>query len=243
MNKPMKMVPVFLMLLLIPAALYPFSFEPISMSLSPEGRGATGSFLLKNEGEEPVALRISLFERTMDREGAEARVPADHLFVVYPSRIVLAPHSVQSLRVKWNGGTDLVQERSFRILVEQLAVDFGGQASQGSGLQIMFRYLGAIYITPAGASPDTAVESFEKTGDDLLDLVLFNRGRAHFIITDGGFRFSETIGGQKTSITVPVTEFEGIEGENILAGSRRRFSVTPPPERKGEIVDVELVFP
>ena len=35
-------------LLILQSALFSFSFEPISMDLSPSGRGATGSFLLKN---------------------------------------------------------------------------------------------------------------------------------------------------------------------------------------------------
>lgn len=242
MNKTLKIMGALILILIAPTALSAFSFEPISISLTPEGRGSTGSFLLKNEGDEPVALRISLFERTMDLDGGETRVPADHLFVIYPSRIVLRPRSVQTLRVKWNGGPGFDRERSFRILVEQLAVDFGAEAPQSSGLQIMFRYLGAIYITPPGAAPEVVAESVSLNGEDRLDMILYNKGSAHFIVDDMDIRLTETVGGQPVSVLIPVAGLAGVEGENILAGSRRRFTVVLPQGLRGDNTDVELVF-
>lgn len=242
MTKILRMTAVAILVFIAPAALAAFSFEPISMSLSPEGRGATGSFLLRNEGEEPVALRISLFERTMDLNGDETRVPADDLFVIYPSRIVLEPQSVQSLRVKWNGGAGLTRERSFRILVEQLAVDFGREEEQTSGLQIMFRYLGAIYVTPPGAVSDLVIESAVRTGDDRLEMVFHNRGNTHLIITDMALRFTETVNDGTATSVISVEELAGVEGENILAGARRRFFVSLPRGMKGDDIHVEPVF-
>ncbi len=229
-------------LLILQSALFSFSFEPISMDLSPSGRGATGSFLLKNKSGDFVAIRISMFERSIDIDGNETRVPADHLFTIYPSNIVLKPESVQSLRVKWTGESSLDSERSFRILVEQLPVDFGSADTTSSGLQIMFRYLGSIYVSPDSAAPDLVIEEQSIDSGRRLQLVILNRGNRHIIPGDLHIRLSEELNGRENVVIIPPEELAGIDGENILSGSRRRFSVELPAGIKGEKLDVELDY-
>jgi fimbrial chaperone protein len=215
-------------LFLVQTILFSFSFEPISMDLSPSGRGATGSFLLKNKSGDFVAIRISMFERSIDIDGNETRVPADHLFTIYP--------------VKWTGESSLEAERSFRILVEQLPVDFGSSDAPSSGLQIMFRYLGSVYISPESAAPDLVVEERSVDSEGRLQLVIRNRGNRHIIPGDLHIRISEDLNGTKNEVLIPPEKLGGIDGENILSGSRRRFSVELPAGIKGDTFDVELVY-
>jgi fimbrial chaperone protein len=229
-------------LILLQANIFPFSFEPISMELSPSGRGATGSFILKNKSDDFVAIRISMYERSIDIDGKETRVPADHLFTIYPSNIVLKPDSLQSLRVKWTGESTLESERSFRIIVEQLPVDFGSDDSPSSGLQIMFRYIGSIYITPQSAAPELAIEEKLIDSDRRLQLVIHNRGSKHLILGDLHLIISENRNGTVNEIVIPPEDLTGIDGEIMLSGSRRRFFVNLPAEIKGDTFDVKLVY-
>jgi fimbrial chaperone protein len=155
---------------------------------------------------------------------------------------VLKPESVQSLRVKWTGESSLEAERSFRILVEQLPVDFGSSDAPSSGLQIMFRYLGSVYISPESAAPDLVVEERSVDSEGRLQLVIRNRGNRHIIPGDLHIRISEDLNGTKNEVLIPPEKLGGIDGENILSGSRRRFSVELPAGIKGDTFDVELVY-
>jgi len=236
--------PLILVFLLLPSLLYAFSFEPISAVFSPSGREATKSFLLKNETDEFTALRISLFERSVDINGKETRIPADHLFLVYPSRIVLPPESVQTLRVKWQGDSTVSAERAFRILVEQVPVEFENQESRTSGLQIMFRYLGSIYITPKDAFFRLEVENTKilrtPEGAAKLEFTVANTGTRHVILEDLRLEIGyDSQNGRKILELFP-EELKGIAEENILAGARRRFLLELPPGVTGDSADVQI---
>ena len=234
---------IIILFLIVPIALSAFSLDPLSISLSPAGRGAAGTFHLKNETETPIAIRISLYERTMELDGTENKIPAESLFSIYPTQLVLTPGTVQNLRIFWKGEQSLPSERAFRLLVEQVQVNFNTDREESSGLQIMFRYLGAVYVTPPGASPEVVVESVRPDGDGEVELILYNRGTAHQVLTDCSLRLTEKGGAGRILKEYPAEELPGLVGENILAGSRRRFSIADLKGVQWEELDVEMVYP
>lgn len=81
-------------------------------------------------------MGLLLFTREMDMDGNETMESADKLFTVYPDQVVLPPKSFQSVRIRWKGPVDLTREQSYRILVEQVPVDFESQSRKRSGLKI-----------------------------------------------------------------------------------------------------------
>jgi fimbrial chaperone protein len=224
---------VALLLTLAAAPLSAFSFSPITQDFAPSGPGSVRSFRLENEGADPVAVRISMLSREPDAEGREANAPADSLFVVYPPRAVLAPGSVQAVRVQWKGPADLASEQCYRILVEQVPADFGGQARQKGSIRVLFRYLGAVYIVPSGARPDIVLESSEPAADAAgrsgLRLVFANRGTAHAILGDLSIRVSAGASATAEKLTFGPQDLAGICGENILPHASRRYFL-PLPE-------------
>ncbi len=222
-----------LLLALAAAPLGAFSFAPIAQDFAPSGAGSVQSFRLENEAAEPVAVRISMLSRRSDAEGRELNAPADSLFVVYPPRAVLAPGSAQAVRVQWKGPAALESEQCFRILVEQLPVDFGGQEKQKGSIRVLFRYLGAVYIVPAGAAPDVVLSSsapaVDAAGRRGLALEFANRGTAHVIL--GEMSVAVSTGREPGSPTLAFgpKELAGISGENILPFASRRYFL-PLPE-------------
>lgn len=213
-----------ILLALLPARLVAFSLEPISASFSPSGRGAIRSFTLKNETSEMVAIRISLFHRSGDIDGREIQSPAEERFTVYPSQLVLRPDSIQMVRVQWKGAPRVEKELAFRMLVEQMPVNFSEQEGTGSGVKIMFKYLASLYITPPGAAAQVNVDDFSlQNKDEVAHLELFvsNRGTAHTIITNPRLEllFQEA----DDPVVVDIGKYLG--GQNLLAGAERRLLI------------------
>jgi fimbrial chaperone protein len=213
---------------------YSFSFEPISRDFAPSGPGSIQSFKLVNDDAEQIAVRIRILHREADEWGKERLTPADDLFTVYPSQIVVKPKSVQAVRIQWKGGADFDTERCFRILVEQLPVNFSDRRdAAGGNIRIMFRYLGALYILPPGAEPDIVLEAAlpaeDAKGSTMLELAFRNRGKAHAILGELSLSLSDPAMPAAEPLKLDSSRLAGISGENILPGRLRRF-VLPVPE-------------
>ncbi len=229
--------------------LWSFSFSPISQTFSPEGRGSTRTFRLKNEGEDYIAIRIKILTRSVTPEGKEKNRPADDLFTVYPAQVVVQPQSNQTVRIKWNGPSDIRQEQCFRVLVEQVPVQFENSSNSESNLKIMFRYLGALYITPEGAQPDVILETHsvepapsDASGRNRLNFTIYNQGNRHAILNNLSLRINTAGATSEPVHVIDSDKLEGISGENILPDSRRHFSVPLPSEIQGDTLQVEIEY-
>ena len=169
------------------AAVHSFTFEPMTISFDPSGPGTVRTFRLKNDSKERIAVRVTILSRKNEVDGSEvnAAVP-DGAFVVFPSRFVLEPDATRSLKVQWKGGDPGNREAAYRIIAEQVPVEF--QARQGSGISILLKYVGALYIRPPRASgSDVKVVSAigaEKKGKRGISLRLRNNGGIHAVLTD-----------------------------------------------------------
>lgn len=243
----------FLFLVGLQPQLWSFSFEPISRTFSPAGRGTTQTFRLKNDDNSFVAVRIKMLTRSTSPDGKEQNRPADELFTVYPQEVVLQPNSSQTVRIKWNGPSDIQKELCYRVLVEQMPVDFqsstaneANNANEKSSLKILFRYLGAIYITPEGASPDVVLEEHsidsDPNNDRQLHLTLHNRGNRHAILHNLSLRISSQEDPDSKVHLVESEQLKGVAGENLLPGARRSFVIPVPSSVKGEELQVEIDY-
>lgn len=211
-------------------SVFAFNLEPISADLEPSGPRAVQTFRLTNPTAQPVAIRIRMLTRSEDAEGREVNQPADDLFVVYPSRILLEPRGIQLVRLQWKGDPDPTQELAFRILVEQVPVEMGDSRTSGSAIRILTRYVGAVYILPARAQPDIQLVeqkiTLDGSGKPRLELVYQNRGRAHAIVNNCSLEVSHGL--QK--LLFQGESLRGLEGENLLPGSRRKVFLPLPEE-------------
>jgi fimbrial chaperone protein len=233
-------------LALVAANASAFTFEPIVQDFAPAGPGSIQSFLLTNTGTETIAVRIVMLTREMDLDGTEVNLPVDQLFTVYPSRIVLPANEQQAVRIQWKGPADPPVEQCYRILVEQLPVDFGTEQKQKNSIKVMFRYMGAIYVVPSGATPDVVMDSSRVTldpqGRDALELVFANRGRAHTLL--GDLTITLTANGANSAVRRELgpDALVGVNGENLLPGTKRRFWLPLPADLPRDGIDVAFRF-
>lgn len=215
------------------AAARAFSLSPMSVSFEPVGKEATHSFVVDNNGNEKLAIQITMAGRVIDATGAEKNPDADDEFVVYPSQLVLKPNEKRTVRVTWAGNVKPERELSYRIIAEQLPVDTAKPDNKNKiMIRMLLRYLGAVYITPKGATAKVVLSKAARVVEKSLPklaLSIENTGTAHQIIKNAKLKI--TLPG-KAPVELNSDDLKPLLGQNILAGGVRRF-LFPWPGKLG----------
>jgi fimbrial chaperone protein len=203
---------------------------PMSIELTETGAGSTASFRIENDSDAPIAVIVSVMTRAIEPDGTERNAPAGTDFLVMPSRLVLDPRSARVVKVQWRGSAPLSVERAYRVLVEQVPVSFG--ESGGSGIRIMFRYLAALYVVPAGAAGRLSLASVipaVRGGLTGLLVTVRNDGNKHFITSNPRL----LVRGESEEREFSGDALSGLSGLNILARSRREVFIPWAGARMG----------
>jgi fimbrial chaperone protein len=207
-----------------------FSLEPITADLEPSGSRSVQTFRLSNPSTQPIAIRIRILTRQEDEAGQEVNTLADDLFTVYPSRVLINPNGIQLVRVQWKGDPNPATELAYRLVVEQMPVDFGESKREGGSIRILTRYVGSLYVVPPHARADVRLVEqklgTDSNGKEGLFLVFHNQGTAHTILSD----LTIEVGGGDTKILFQGDDLQGISGENLLSGARKAFFLPLPEE-------------
>jgi fimbrial chaperone protein len=218
---------------LIAPGLLSFSFEPITQTFDPSGEGANHVFRVTNTTTERIAVRISVRPRRIEPDGTEVQGKESDDFVVYPRQMLLDPGDRRSVRVAWRGTDSPTSELAFRIIAEQLPVNLGAeQSTEGGTIVLTYRYEGSIYVMPPGARPSIQVTSVEETfsaGEPALGVTIENSGTRHGLLSQARLDIATRPDGDP-AISLGPEDLPGLSGENMLAGSVRRFFVPVPAE-------------
>ena len=214
-------------------SLFSFTFEPISTNYTPSGPRSNQVFRISNNEGGRIAVRVSVTTREYDLKGNEINNPADGLFMIYPSRMVLEPGDTKSVRVKWNGDSSPDTELPFRIMAEQIPVDFEPtERTDGGGIRLSFKYIGNIYILPPGGKPLVEIDSYEYK-DGKLSLVLNNTGTRHTLMENLIIKIISSEGEELYQLS----EQEALPGKgiNLLTGYPRliEFAIEDPASIPG----------
>ncbi|MBI9097423.1 MAG: molecular chaperone [Spirochaetaceae bacterium] len=219
------------------SSVYTFSFSPIIKEFDSKGNGRIQTFRIKNESDDPIAVQISMMTRAMNRDGEEINSDASDLFVIYPHQLILQPDDSQSIRVQWNGPENIDSEQAFRIIAEQLPISFNKENTNRGQLNIVYRYVGSVYIIPENPSSEISIESVTPL-DDHLVIRVKNGGNRHTILEDLILTLSDGI----RTVSLNYDDLPHMAGENILAGIVRDFSITRPSQLTGENISGEISY-
>jgi len=204
------------------AAAAAFTFMPMSITISPSGANSIASFRITNDSSQQIAITIKAMMREIDENGNETNKPADNLFAIFPTRVVVQPNSFQNIKVQYKGNPSLSREVPYRIIAEQVPIDFSQQ--QTSGVKVMFRYIAALYVAPPNVSHKvsvTKVEHGEQESKKGFFVTITNSGTRHAIINDPVMKIS----GSSFTITLKDESVSAINGQNLLAGNVRKFFI------------------
>lgn len=211
---------------LLPLVSPAFSLTPMSVVFDPTGSGSARSFRVENETSNRVAFQIAVLTRELDAEGKETNQPVTNLFTVFPPQGSIPPGKSQTVRVVWKGPPNPARELAFRLVAEELPVQFALEKDKAQ-VRVVLRYMAAIYVRPRNARAELQLSEVTRTATNTYVLTVTNAGTAHrsllspklVLVTAGGAR-----------LDVPAEALRPLAGENVLAGGVRRFVLTLPPE-------------
>ncbi len=216
-----------------------FLFSPMQSNFATSGQKATQSFLVTNTGKKATAIQIKMVKRQMDLDGKEINTDADDDFILYPPQMLVKAGERQTVRVTWVGNASPPQELAYRIIAEQLPVDLTEiRQTQGNttvAIKVLFQYMGSVYIVPPNVSPNLSLENAvcqvetSKDGkkENKLQLTFANQGTAHTLLSNLRLNLAP-VGKEANPIKLEAKQLTGVNGENMLAGSKRRFSLPCP---------------
>jgi len=213
--------------------LWAFRIIPMTLELN---KDRTSEYItIENEAGKatsnvPVAILVSATLRQVKINGDEQR-PATELLRVFPNQFMLKPGETRRVKVTYTGDKEVKEEVAFRVIAEQLAVegDQSKQKNKGSGINILLKYVAAVYFSPLDAKAQleakATVEASKQKDKSIVMLKIKNAGTGHAIIKKPRL----TLGQDATTLANLDGEFLApIVGQNFLAGGEREFKLEIP---------------
>ncbi len=223
-NNKSRLFSLFLMLFLVLPLLsqtaQALQLNPLSVVLKPSGGGAKQSFRVTNESNKPIAVQFSVTTR-QQINNREIRRPADKDFMIYPPQTIIPPRSTQKVRIEWLGSPNLKRELPFRLIAEQVYVSLEKQKQ--TGINMLMTLVGALYVQPNGTKSNVQVKSVQRQGNKLA-VTLANSGTRHQLMKYATL----TLRNGPKVLTLKGDALKGINGNNVLAGSSKRFFIPLP---------------
>ena len=149
--------------------------NPVRIDLAPAARSA--ELRLTNMSNEALSVQVDVREWSQDFDGAEQLVDTRALLAV-PPIVTIPPGERQVVRIGHFGAPAEDVEKSFRVLVTELAD--ARAATGGPGLNMRLRLSIPVFLAPVGrpTAADIAIEDVAPA-EDGIHVTLHNAGNAH----------------------------------------------------------------
>lgn len=196
-----------------------FKFHPMSQSIELSEKQKAVQFWLENDSDEKLGIELTVKERVMDQNGVET-LPDTKEISVFPPQVIIPAKEKRAVRVSYSGAGDIKAEKSFRVIAEQLPVKVDDKTKRRSGIQMLMKYMAALYVTPENAESVINVDDIKSSEKKLL-ITVSNKGNKHQILA----KPTLTIKSGNTKHVLKEKELQGFAGENVLQNSVRTFSV------------------
>jgi len=212
-----------------------FEFSPITMSLTTSGKGSHSIAQVVNREANAVPIVIRVTERKLLESGEEER-PDTNDIAVFPSQFLLEPKESKSIKITWQGEEKLSAEKAYRIIVEEVPVEFSAKTANAGAVKILINYVGSIYVNSDKTDGDLSLEKIDSKEDPKSIVLSFNnKGTAHVIIKSPKIELTaKGTGGLPDKKMLLEKNALGLaEGKNVLALSRLKIKIPKPNELQG----------
>lgn len=222
-------------LFLIKPALAHFEFSPITISLTTSGKTNHSIAQVINRESVAVPIVIRVTERKLLENGEEER-PDTSDIAVYPSQFLLDPKESKSVKISWLGGETLPSEKAYRIIVEEVPVEFSARTANRGSVRILINYVGSVYVNSEKTDGDLVLEKVDGGEDKkFLSFLFINKGKGHAFLKSPSVELiaKATDKMAERKILLEKKYFESTEGKNILALSSLRVKIAKPADLYG----------
>lgn len=179
-------------------------------------------FEIENNTSEPIPVVISVVERIQLPDGNE-KLPTAKNLKAFPPQLIVPPKDKRAVRIDWRGGKDFKTEKAFRVIAEQVPLDLKDKDDkEASGIKMLLRYQAALYVDPGKTRPDLVLSDFSLGKE--LKITLENKGSVHQYLKGIQLKF---VKGDKV-LSLPTSDLKKLEGQNVLANSKRVFRLPAP---------------
>ncbi len=211
--------------------LFALRLTPMAGYMTPSGNQSVFNFTAINSTNSPEALKVRIEYRNPEDQMKYGKT-ASELFQVYPKKAILFPKKSgktfkRDIKLVWVGGEVKDIERSFRLIVEQVPLNFSKKKLNGGKMQIVSRYIASVYVAAPKFKSSVSVLSSKVSGGKLI-VDVKNTGTKHHLFKDLSVKIK--INGSVRSLTRD--EMKGIYLYSVLANSNRQFVVELPRELK-----------
>jgi fimbrial chaperone protein len=182
----------------------------------------TTQFQIENTTKDTIPVTAAAFARIQNADGTES-LPRTKDIRVFPPQLIIPPGEKRTIRIDWTGENKIEKEQAYRIVVEQIPVELEQEKGKGaSGIKMLLKYQGALYVTPEKMFSDLKVKKFVL--GKKLQVHIRNEGNAHQYLQNLRIKFVHN----KKEIIIPEKELKVLNGQNILAETTRIFEFDVP---------------
>lgn len=199
--------------------LFSFTFAPMSQTIELSDDRQAVQFFLENDGRASMAVELTVKERSMDQVGSET-LKATQEVKVFPPQVIIPAGEKRAIRVSYSGKKDLQIEKSYRVIAEQLPLNVDAQTKEKAGIQMLMKYVAALYVAPANTKSELKILSHSSNGKE-IKLLIENSGGRHQLLNAPVLKYSEKDKKQE----IKSQDLQGLAGENVLAGTKREFVI------------------
>lgn len=241
MNRPSMLaiaIAITTLAVVLPDRADAYDLKPMVVQLKPSGAGSAATGIITNTHEVPIAIEIHAYRREQQPDGADKLLPEDKDLIVTPPQMVLEPKASQSFRMQWVGDPRPDHELSFRIVSEQLPIQFRKitRNDRTADITMKYRYEMALYVQPEGVRPQARLTSVDivkdADGTRHLDLHIRSEGKMRAILDKPVVELA--FNGKQ--IKLEGDAVKDLAGLNILSGSERIVRIAAPAGLDGGTV-------
>lgn len=217
--------PVFLFLLLLPAAALAgdWRVSPIRLDLGRDAK--SGAVTVANDSDDRLQVQMKAFEWTQDAEGKD-RYEETGEILFFPRLMILERKEEKILRAGIRVPA-VAKEKTFRLFIEEIP---GPRKAEGVNVAVAIRFGVPIFVKPLKEEARGEVGAMTMSAGALL-VPVNNTGNVHFVVQSVLVRGRNGAGEEIFS--------RELSGWYLLSGVSRGYTTTVPPETCGNMAVIE----
>ncbi len=214
-----------------------FQVQPMVADLMPSGTAAQQTLRIMNNSAEALTVEISAFDLDINLQGEEKLVNNEDDFLIIPMTTIIPAGKSQSVMVRYIGEPIINTSKSYRIVVDQVAVDIGEMKGSGVGMSVSFHTL--FNVVPKQARAKLLIKSQQQDASGLWKVLIENQGNKYVRLSDAKWQFKH----QENTLLLQGKELREVLSNNVLLPqSTQEVSIKVPLKFPAQSSELEVLF-